>query len=64
MDGLVPLIVMVETVLFCSGKCRILPDWSRIPDPQLVLDGIENLVDEEPERSEVLFQLESLNRTW
>ena len=57
-DGFVPFIVAVETILFCSEKCRIVPDWSRAYDPWLVLDGIGDLIDGEPERSKVLCQLE------
>ena len=60
---LVPLTVLVGTILFCFGKCRIILDWSRALDAQLVLDGAENLIDGELEQSEVLFQLESLERT-
>ena len=64
MDGLVPFTVMVRPVLFCSEKCRIIPDWSRTSDPRLVLDAIEDLVDGETKRSEVLYRLEGLERTW
>ena len=62
-DGLVPFAVRIRTILFCSGKCRIVPDWSRESEPRLVLDGIEDLVDAEPERSEVLCRLVGLEKT-
>jgi len=62
-DGLVPLTVMVGTILFCSEKYKIVLDWSRVPDLWLVLDGIEDLIDGEPKRSEVLCQFERLVQT-
>ena len=55
--------VMVRAVLFCSENCRIILDWSWVSDSRLVLDGIEDLVDGEPERSEVFCRLESLEQT-
>ena len=62
-DGLVPFAVGVRTILFCSRKCRIVSDWSRASDPPLVLDGIEDLVNGEPERSKMLCRLEGLEKT-
>jgi len=62
-DGIVSFTVLVRTILFYSEKCRIIPNWSRAPNPRLVLDGIEDLVDGEPERSEVLCRLEGLEQT-
>ena len=59
MDGFVPLAVMKGTILFYSGKCGVVLDQSRTPDPRLVLDG----VDEEPEQDEVLCRLEGLEQT-
>ena len=49
--GLVSFTVVIETILFCSGRCRIVSDWSQAPDSWLVLDGIKDLVDREVERS-------------
>jgi len=51
MDGLVPLTV-VGAVLFCFGMRGIVLDKSRTPDPELVLDGVEDFVDGEPEWSD------------
>jgi len=47
---------MVEVIFFytCSEGWFI-PDWSRAPNPQLVLDGVEDLVDKEPQQREILF---------
>jgi len=59
-DGLIPFTVMAGSVSFFSGKCRIVLNWSWTPDPCLVLDSIEDFVDGEPERSEMLCQLEGL----
>ena len=55
---LVSLAFMKETVLFCSGKCRVVLDRLRASYPQLVLDGIENLIDLKPQWGEVLFRFE------
>jgi len=63
-DSLVSFAVMIGTILFCSGRCRIVPDWSRVPNPWLVFDGIEDLVDGKPEGSELFCQLESSERVW
>jgi len=63
-DGFVIFTVVVRAVLFCFGKCRIVPDWSRASDPWLVLGSVEDLVDGEPERNEVLYWLEGLERSW
>ena len=59
-DGLVPLTVIVRTVFFHSEKCKVVLDWLRALYPRLVLDGVENFVDGEPQQSEVLFHLEGL----
>ena len=61
-----PFTVVVRTVLFCSGKCEIISVWFQATDPWFVVDvvdGVDDLVDGELERSEVLFQLEGLERT-
>ena len=51
MDGLVPLIVMVEAILFCFEMQGVVLDWSRTPDPELILDDVEDFVDGKSERS-------------
>ena len=47
-DGLVSLIVMVGAIFLCYQKCGIVPDLSWAPNPWLILDGVEDLVDREP----------------
>jgi len=54
MDGFVPLTVVVGAVLFCPGMRGVVLYGSRTPRPGLVLDGVEDFVDREPERSELL----------
>ena len=63
MDGSVPLTIVEGTILFCSRECGIVLDRSWMLDPRLVLDGVEDLVDGEPERGEVLCQLKGLGQT-
>ena len=41
---------------------RIVSDWSRSLDPLLVCNGVKDLIDEEPEQSEVLYWLEGSER--
>jgi len=62
-DGLVPLTVMVIGIFFCSEKHGIVPNWSLASNSLLVLDGIEDLVDGEPQRSE-MFCSESSEGAW
>ena len=62
-DGLVSLTVMVRAVFFRFVECWVILDWLWAPDPRLVLDGIEDLIDREPEKNEVLCQLENLDWT-
>jgi len=63
MDDLVSLTIMVGTIFFCSEKCGIVPDWSWTPNPWLVFDGVEDFIDGESQRSEMLFhRLVSLER--
>ena len=62
-DGLMPLTVMVRTIFFCFGKWVVL-DWLLALYPQLVLNGVEDFVDWEPQWSEVLFHLESFGWIW
>ena len=59
-DGLVPVTLMVRALPFYFGKCKIVPNWSWAPDPRLVLDGVGDLIDGKPLRSEVLCRLEGL----
>ena len=42
MDDLVALAVMIGAIFFCSKKCEIVSDWSRVPNLWLVLDGVED----------------------
>ena len=46
--GFVSLIVIVRTVIFCSGECRVLFDWLWAPYPCLILDNTKNFIDGEP----------------
>jgi len=59
-NDFVPFTVIIGTVLFFSGRCKIVMDWYRALDPWLILDGVEDLIYGESERSEVLYRLESL----
>jgi len=43
---------------------EVVLDGSRMPDPELILDGVEDFVDGEPEWSELLYRLLGLERTW
>jgi len=41
------------------------PDWSRAPNPLLVLDSVEDFIDGEPQKSEMLFnRLISSEQIW
>ena len=64
MDNLVSLALMIGVVLFYSIKYNIVPDWFWAPYPRLVLDGVEELVDGEPQQSELMFYLEGLEWAW
>ena len=44
--------VMKETILFYSGRCRIILDWSRASDQLLVFDSVEDFNNGETELSE------------
>ena len=41
-----------------ARKCKVVLDRSRTPDPWLILDGVEDLVEGELEQDEVLCRLE------
>ena len=58
-----PLTEVEGTILFCSGECRVVLDRSWMPDLQLVLDCVEDLVDGKPEWGNVLCRLKGLERT-
>ena len=60
MDGLLPLTVIKKTIFFHFGENRVVSDQLWALNPWLVLDGVEDFVNEEPQRSEVLFHLEGL----
>ena len=40
MDDLVSLAAMIGAIFFYFGKRGIVSDWSRVPNPQLVLKGV------------------------
>jgi len=64
MSDLVLLTIVVKAILFCSGMRGAVLDGSQTPDSGLILDGVEDFVDGEPERSELLYRLVGSERTW
>ena len=46
-DSLVSFTIVIRTVFFCFGECRVILNWSRSPHPRLIFDGIEDFVDAE-----------------
>jgi len=58
MDDFVSFAVMIGAIYVCSRKYGIVLDWSQTPNPRLVLDGVEYLVDRESQWSEMLFHPE------
>ena len=62
MDNLVPLVVVVRIVFFRFGECKVVLDRLQALYPQLVLDGVKDFIDGEPQRSVVFFHLEGLER--
>ena len=52
-----PPTVVVGAVLFCSGMRGIVLDGSRTPNQRLIFNGVEDFVDGEFERSELLYRL-------
>jgi len=63
-DGPVSLTVVIRTMCFCSVDCWVVLDRPLVPHLLLDFDGIEDFVDGEPGRSEVLFHLEGLGWIW
>ena len=57
MGDLMCLTIMVGVALFCLKMRGVVLDGSQTPNPGLVLDGVEDLVDGEPERSELFCRL-------
>jgi len=57
MDSLVSFAIVVGIILFCSGMREVVLDGSQTPDPWLILDGVEGLVDWELQWSELLYRL-------
>jgi len=53
--------VMESTIVIGSGALRVRRKWSRTPQPGLVLDGAEDPIDGDLERSEVSVNLVDLN---
>ena len=58
------LTIMIGTIFLFSGKYGIVSDGSWASNPRLILDGVEDLVDGEPQRSGILFRLEGSEGTW
>ena len=56
MDCLMPLIIVIGAVLFCSEMREVVLYGSQTPDLRLILDGIKDLIGE-LEQSELLYQL-------
>jgi len=48
MGNRLSLTIMVETIIFHSGKYRVMLDQLRASYPWLVLDGTKDLIDGEP----------------
>ena len=51
---------MIRTIFFHSEKYEVVLDLLRMLYLWLVLDGVEDFVDGESQRNEVLFHLEGL----
>ena len=49
--------VMIGVALFCLKMRGVVLDGSHTPNPGLVLDGVEDLVEGESERSELFCRL-------
>ena len=64
MDGFMPLTIVEEAVVLCSGESRIMLDWLQTPDSGLVFDGIMDFVNWDSQRSEVLLCSEGSERIW
>ena len=63
-DNFVSFTIMIGVILFCSEKCEIVLNWSWISNPWLVLDGVEDLINGELQKSEVFLQLVGSEWTW
>ena len=64
MGGHLSLSVMIGAIFFCSGECGIVLNWSRVLNPWLVLDVVEDLIDEESQRSEMMLCPEGSEWAW
>jgi len=60
MDGLMSFTVMERIVFFLSEECRVVLDRLRVIYSWMVLYSIEDFIDGELQRSEVLFYLKCL----
>ena len=58
--GLVSFTIVIRIVVFRSGECKVVLDLLRASYLRLVLDDSEDVVDREPQRSEVFFHFENL----
>jgi len=67
-DSPVSLTVVIRTIFFYFGECRVVLDRPRSPHPRLVFDGIEDLgpplVDPVPPEAPLRVQLQSLFTAW
>jgi len=58
--GLVSFTIVIRIVVFRSRECKVVLDLLRASYLRLVLDDSEDVVDREPQRSEVFFHFEHL----
>ena len=60
MDCSVSFTIVIRAIIFCFGECRVVLDRPQTLHPRLIFDGIEDFVDGESQRSEMLSHLEVL----
>ena len=63
-NSLMSVTVVIRTILFYSGECRVILDRPRMRHLRLVFDGIKDFIDGEPQRSEALFHFEGVRWIW
>ena len=64
MDSLISLAIMEGAILLCSEESRTMMVWFRVPDPELIFDGIKDFIDGESQQSEVLSRFEGSKWIW